>query len=188
MPNFVILFGPPAAGKARVGHELAQRAGYRFFHNHLTADPVAALFGYGTPQFGRLTDAVRDLLLAEAAKDPAIPGIVFTFVWALDLEEDCAFVERTARRFTESGWGVCFVELQASLQARIAREGSPFRTSLKPALRDVEAARARQRTMDARYRMHTVEGELHSWPLLRIDTEQLAPEAAAQKIQQHFRL
>jgi deoxyadenosine/deoxycytidine kinase len=44
MPDLIVIFGPPAAGKAAIGHLLAERLGYRFFHNHLTADPVVPHF------------------------------------------------------------------------------------------------------------------------------------------------
>ena len=82
MQRLVVLFGPPASGKAAVGHELAGALGYRFFHNHLTADPVAALFGWGTPTFGAVLEEVRDVLFRRALADASIPGIVFTLVWA----------------------------------------------------------------------------------------------------------
>lgn len=188
MPNLVVLFGPPASGKAAIGHALAALTGYRFFHNHLTADPVGALFGYGTPRFGALVDAVRDLLFREAAADPSIPGIVFTLVWALDQPEDRAFVERTVRLFDDNGGQVFFVELLASVDTRIAREGTPFRTGLKPALRDVEAARARQLDIAVRHRMNSRPGELASHAHLQIDTETMSATEAAALIARTFSL
>ena len=86
MPNLVVLFGPPASGKAAVGHELARLAGYRFFHNHLTVDPVAALFGWENERFPRTLERVRDVLFEEVASDDSIAGVVFTFVWEEDGE------------------------------------------------------------------------------------------------------
>jgi hypothetical protein len=88
MPNLLVIFGPPASGKAAVGHELARLTGYRFFHNHLTADPAAALFGWGGERFGRMVDTLRDVLFREAASDPSIAGVIFTFVWGLNLPDD----------------------------------------------------------------------------------------------------
>ncbi len=144
MPHLIVLFGPPAAGKAAIGHLLAERLGYRFFHNHLTADPAAALFGWNTPTFGEAVDEVRDLLFRKAAADATISGVVFTFVWGIDLPEDKALMEKVAGLFSAGGGQVFFVELLASLEARIAREGTPFRVRLKPNQGDVAAARARQ--------------------------------------------
>lgn len=85
MPNLVILFGPPASGKAAIGNELAALTGYRFFHNHLTADPAAALFGWGTERFSAMVDATRELLFREAARDSTIPGSSLRLCGALIL-------------------------------------------------------------------------------------------------------
>ena len=188
MPNLIVIFGPPACGKAAVGHELAVLTGYRFFHNHLTADPAAALFGWGGEKFGRVADALRDLLFREAARDASIPGVIFTFVWALDLPEDTASMARYASHFGSAGGQVFFVELQASLQTRINRAGTPFRVALKPAQRDVEAARARQLAFDAKFRMNTDGGLPLDWPHLVLDTENLGPTDAARRIAEAFLL
>jgi len=182
MPNLVVLFGPPAVGKAAVGHALAELTGYRFFHNHLTADPSAALFGWGTPRFGRMVEALRELLLNEAATDPTISGIVFTYVWDLDDPDETATMERYARIFSVSGGRVVFVELLAKLEIRVAREGTPFRLALKPAQRDVQAARGRQVEMASRYRMNT-DGKLPiAYPHVVLNTEEHEPNDAAQFI------
>ena len=54
MATLVYLDGPPAAGKLTVATALAERTGYRLFHNHLTVDALAPVFGFGTPAFERL--------------------------------------------------------------------------------------------------------------------------------------
>ena len=182
MPNLVVLFGPPASGKAAVGSELAALTGYRFFHNHLTTDPAAALFGWGTERFSRAVDAMRELLFTQAASDASIPGVIFTFVWGLEIAEDTTLMGRIASLFAQSGGTVHFVELRASLPARLAREGTSFRIGLKPELRDVEAARSRQVEIDAKYRMNT-QGPLPlAYPHLVIDTECVDPTQAAHAI------
>jgi len=188
MPNLIVIFGPPASGKAAIGHILAERLGYRSFHNHLTANPVAALFGWVTPKFGEVVDEVRTLLFERAAVDPAIPGIVFTFVWGIDIPEDSAMMERVKSLFSSAGGQVYFVELLASFEARIAREGTPFRVRHKPNQDDLEAARARQIEFAARYKMNT-DGRLPiDSPHITIDTEAFTPEAAALAIQRQLGL
>ena len=182
MPNLVVIFGPPAAGKAAIGHELAGLTGYRFFHNHLTADPAAALFGWGGEKFGRTVDAIRDVLFREAASDSSISGVIFTFVWGIDFPDDTALMRKVSALFTEGGGQVFFVELLASLETRISREGTEFRIGLKPAQRDVEAARARQVELEGKYVFNT-DGRLPlSYPHLVVDTETLSPAHAAQNI------
>jgi hypothetical protein len=182
MPNLVVIFGPPASGKAAVGHELATRTGYMFFHNHLTADPAAALFGWGTEKFGRMVGVTRELLFREAAADSSIPGVIFTFVWGLDLPDDTAFLRTVCSLFTDNGGQVIFIELLASLETRIAREGTPFRLGLKPAQRDVEAARARQLELEGKYVLNT-DGKLPlDFPHFILDTESMSPTQAAQEL------
>jgi cytidylate kinase len=182
MPNLIVIFGPPAVGKAAVGHELAALTGYRFFHNHLTADPAAALFGWGGEQFGRMVSSIRELLLNEAATDASIPGVIFTYVWDLESEDETSTMETYARLFQAHGGQTCFVELTASLQARIAREGTEFRVGLKPAQRNVAAARVRQVETDKRYRMNT-EGRLPlKYRHITLNTEHYEPREAAHVI------
>lgn len=182
MPNLVVIFGPPAAGKAAVGHELAALTGYRFFHNHLTADPAAALFGWGGERFARTVDAIRDVLFREAASDSSISGVIFTFVWGINLPDDTALMKKLSALFADGGGQVLFVELLASLETRIAREGTEFRIGLKPAQRDVEAARARQVEFDGKYVFNTDGWLPLDYPHIVIDTEALSPVDAAQKI------
>ena len=182
MPNLVVLFGPPASGKAAVGHELARLAGYRFFHNHLTVDPVAALFGWENERFPRTLERVRDVLFEEVVSDETIAGVVFTFVWALELREDTAYLERLARRFARSGGSVHFVELTASLPVRLAREGTPFRTRLKPSKVDVEAMRAHQLEVEAKHRMNTGGRLPLPYPHFVVDTERHGPRDAALRL------
>jgi hypothetical protein len=188
VPNLVVIFGAPASGKAAVGHELARLTGYRFFHNHLTADPAAALFGWGGERFGRMVDVLRDLLFREAAADPAIPGVIFTYAWGLNLPEDTALMAKTSALFADAGGQVYFVELLARLETRLAREGTPFRVGLKPALRDVAAARERQLEFAAKFIMNTEGAMPLNYPHLVIDTEAMAPDAAATHVQRSFAL
>jgi len=184
MQRLIVLFGPPASGKAAIGHELAGRLGYRFFHNHLTADPVAALFGWGTPSFGAVLEEVRDVLFRHALADKSIPGIVFTLVWALDRPEQTAQVEALIALFESHGWAVDLVELLACLDTRIAREGTPFRVKWKPNQGNVEAARQRQRDSAATYRMNSGGALPIARPHVVVDTETCEPAEAAALILQ----
>jgi len=188
MANLVVIFGAPASGKAAIGHELSKITGYRFFHNHLTVDPAAALFGWGTERYSKMVDAMRTMLFREASSDPEMSGVIFTFVWGLDLPEDKTLMENTARMFTAGGGRAYFVELTASLETRLAREGTPFRVQLKSSQRDVEAARARQLVIDAKYRMNTNGAWPLQYPHIVLDTETMNPESAAKEIAQAFNL
>jgi hypothetical protein len=106
----------------------------------------------------------------------------------LDHPGDKAFVSRTAQTFKDAGGETYLVEIHASLETRIDREGTPFRLALKPAQRDVDAARARQVDIAARHRMNTSQEDVQRWPHIRIDTESMNPEAAALRIMQAYSL
>jgi len=110
--KFVIIFGPPAVGKMTVGYELAKLTGFRLFHNHLTIELVLNFFDFGQPQFNTLVSEFRRRIFEEVAESD-LPGLVFTFVWALDAESDRAFIERSCDIFRGKSADIYFVELKS---------------------------------------------------------------------------
>lgn len=179
--RLVVLFGPPAVGKMAVGRELAARTGLRLFHNHMAIEPVLELFDFGSPPFQRLVGEFRRRVFEEVAASD-LPGLVFTYVWALDEEGDRAFVERLREVFVERGGTVHFVELFATLEERLRRNRTPLRLEAKPSKRDVEASEARLIANEERYRMNT-DGDF-PWPQahLRLDTTELTAAETAERI------
>ena len=83
--KLVIIFGPQAMGKMTVGQELEKITKLKLFHNHMTIELVSPFFSYGTPQGKRLVSLFRQEIFEEVAKSD-LPGLIFTFVWALDAE------------------------------------------------------------------------------------------------------
>lgn len=61
-----------------VGMALAERMGYRLFHNHATIEMVRQVFPDG-PVFRKLVLEFRQRMISEAGKN-GIPGLVFTYV------------------------------------------------------------------------------------------------------------
>jgi len=186
MADLIIIVGPPAAGKAAVGHELAKITGFRFFHNHMTAEPVAALFGWGTERFGEALAEVRLLLFAKALAQANASPIIFTFVWCFDDPSDNRFIAQLVELAESVGGRVFFVELVASLQARISREGSKRRVSLKPSKQDVELARSLHVESYGKYRMNSGGDFPYPSRHLVIDTECHIPTEAAKLVVSHF--
>ena len=184
MPDLIVIFGPPAVGKAAVGHELAKRTGFRFFHNHMTAEPVAALFGWGAAPW--LLSQLRITLFTEAIAQPNMPSIIFTFVWALDLEGDGEFIQQVVALFEASGGQVFFVELVASLPARLEREGTPLRLSLKPSKHNVQSARALLVEFEGKYKLNSTNDFPYPEHHLVLNTEQCSPLECAQRIAAHW--
>ncbi|WP_134766548.1 hypothetical protein [Nocardioides sp. 1609] len=113
-----------------------------------------------------------------------LPGLVFTYVWALDVPEDTAAIEQLVAPVLEAGGRVDFVELYADVDTRLAREGTPARLAAKPSKRDVEWQRAHLLEWGREYRLST--GPDHPFPLdaphHRVDNTDLSPAAAAEAI------
>ena len=56
--KLVFLIGSGAVGKMTVGQELMKLTGLRLFHNHMTIEPVIALFGYYN---GKVVNGIREM-------------------------------------------------------------------------------------------------------------------------------
>ncbi len=85
--ELVILYGAPGVGKLTVANALAERTGYKVFHNHLTTDLVTSLFPFGSADAVRLIMAFRVEMLEEAAR-AGLPGVIHTFVYAAGEDDD----------------------------------------------------------------------------------------------------
>ncbi|WP_182526591.1 AAA family ATPase [Nocardioides dongkuii] len=169
--HLVLLFGPQAVGKLAVGRELAARTPYRLLHNHATIEPLLEVFEYGAPPFRTLNEEFRRRVVEEALA-AGLPGLVFTYAWALDVAEDTAYLEGFVEPVLAAGGRVDFVELYADEATRLAREGTPVRLAAKPSKRDVAWARDHLVEWGQRYRLST--GPDVPFPLehphLRLDT------------------
>ncbi|WP_198170580.1 AAA family ATPase [Actinoplanes awajinensis] len=150
--TLLLIVGPPAVGKMTVGQEVAARTGLRLFHNHMAIEPVMTFFPFGTPAFGRLVDGFRRNIIEEVAASD-LPGLIFTFVWAFDHEEDHTTVQEYIEPFRSRGGRVVFVELQADQEERLRRNVGESRLAAKPSKRDVEWSRNNLLEMDANYQL-----------------------------------
>jgi hypothetical protein len=186
-PGLVFIVGPPAVGKMTVGHELAQRTGYRLFHNHQSIEFVLRFFPYGTPPFQRLVGEFRRRVFEEVAASD-LPGLIFTYVWAFDDPRDEEAVDRYAQVFRERGSRVLFVELEATQEERLRRNATEFRLVEKPSKRDIEQSRARLIADDARYQLNSRGAFDHRPDWLRLEVTRLAASDVAERIIEHFAL
>ena len=186
-PILVIVVGPPAVGKMTVGHALAERTGFRLFHNHHTIDLVLRFFPFATPPFARLVGEFRRRIFEEVAASD-LPGLIFTYVWAFDDPRDAAAVERYTAPFRTRGARVVFVELEATQAERLRRNETEFRLAEKPLKRDLAQSRQQLLETDAKYRLNS-RGEFDGRPdYLRIDTTSLAASSVAERVIAHFAL
>jgi hypothetical protein len=190
--HFVVIFGPPAVGKMTVGDELAKLTGFKLFHNHMTVEPISEIFEFGSPPFGRLVNEIRRRVIEEVA-DSDLPGLVFTFVWAVDDPADKALVGSYADIVRSRGGTVSFVELAADLDERLVRNATELRLEHKRSHRDKEFSRNLLIELDEGYRMNT-EGEEFGTRLfpgedfLKIENDHLSTAEVAERILQAFGL
>jgi hypothetical protein len=185
--TLMIIFGPPAVGKMAVGLELEKLTGFPLFHNHMTVDPVVRLFPFGSPPYNRLVVEFRRRIFEEFAAGNA-PGLIFTFVWALDHAPDRAFIESTMEIFAGRGADICFAELEATEAERLRRNETPLRLAEKKPQRDTAASRAFLLAADEQHQLNTRGSFFYPDRHLKIDNTMLEPAAVASRIADHFNL
>jgi hypothetical protein len=169
--QLVFIFGRPAVGKLTVARELASLTGGRLFHNHLAVNLALSVYGFGTPGFIELREAIWTVVFRKAIAD-RIPLLIFTFNPENTVPQ--RFIDRLFADFEAAGGRVIPVELVASEREIEARIGSASRA-------------AEGKTLDAQtYRELRLKGAFDTpkipAPSLVLDTVDLAPSESAHRI------
>ncbi len=185
--EFVLIFGPPAVGKMTVGAALARLTGFKLFHNHMTIDLVMHFFPYGEPTATSLIDEFRRRIFEEVAASD-LPGLIFTYVWALDDPGDKACVDSYCAIFRQRGARVHFVELEATQAERLIRNQSDYRLAHKPSKRNLASSEAHLLEIDTRYQLNSRHDFFYPAQHLKIHNTQIDPAAAAAQIVARFGL
>ena len=173
----MVLYGPPAAGKATVGRVLADQTGYRLLDNHVSIDAARHLFDFGAPGFWRTVRDLRLALVCRAAEYAV--DIITTFVFSPIDEQDRRFLTEI-RDIVEAAEGVThFVQLRAPIEVLEARVALPSRVEAAKLI-DPTQLRAVVEQFDLYSRFGADD--------LSIDTSEIEPAAAADRIRQHLRL
>ncbi|WP_274366158.1 AAA family ATPase [Paenibacillus thermotolerans] len=184
--KFVLLFGPQAVGKMTVGHELERITDLKLFHNHMTIELLAPYFGFSREMWGLVNKFRQDIFEAAAASD--MYGMIFTFVWAFDLQDDWDYVDKVCKIFEDKGAEIYFVELEADLKERIARNKTPHRLEHKPSKRDfVRSEQNLIKTME-QHRLNSIEGEIKKENYIRINNTEVTAREVAEIIKNRFAL
>jgi hypothetical protein len=115
--KLVFIMGDAASGKMTVGQELCKRTGLRLNHNHMTIEPVLEIFGYF---HGQAISRIREVIFQEfAATD--LPGMVFTYMMAFDMPSEYEYIDRVIQTLDVAEEDVCYAELVAPQDIRLAR-------------------------------------------------------------------
>lgn len=185
--KLIIIFGPQAVGKMTVGQELERITSLKLFHNHMTIELVSPFFSYGTPTGRRLVQQFRQAIFEEVAQSD-LPGIIFTFVWAFDLEGDWNYIREIRQMFESKGAETIFVELEAEVEERLERNRSPHRLAHKPTKRNIAFSEGDLLKTMEHHRLNSIEGELEHDNYIRINNTSLTPEQVAVMIKERFQL
>ena len=164
---------------------MARRTGFKLFHNHMTIDLVLNFFPFGHPQFGKLVGEFRRRIFEEVAASQ-LPGLIFTYVWALEDPGDKDFVDQSCAIFRRHGARVYFVELEATQSERLERNRSAFRLAHKPSKRDIGQSEANLLATDEKYKLNSTDDFFYYDCYVKIDNTELSAADTAQRIIETF--
>ena len=180
--KLLLLFGNSAVGKMTVGQELCKITPFRLFHNHMMIEPVLEIFGSFR---GDVIQKLRKVIFEEFAKSDNF-GLVFTFMWAFDMQSDWDYLESVKKIFDLPDEDVYYVELVAPQEVRLERNATENRLKNKASKRDIEASSQRLIRDDQRYRCESLPGEIPFPNYLRLENADISASEAAQIIKAHF--
>lgn len=175
--KLVMLYGPPAVGKLTVARALAVRTGFRVLHNHLLVDLSHALFSYGTSTARTLTHRLRAVCL-EAAREAELPGVILTYVYARDRD---AYILELSGGAEVAGDDVYLVRLTCDAETLETRVADPSRTAFNK-LTSVTGLRGKLAELSEPF------GAVAGRESLGLRTDEMTPDEAAEKIEEHFGL
>ena len=182
--NLVVLIGSGAVGKMTVGQELMKITDYRLFHNHHMIEPVIEIFGkFDGAVVSKLREDIFDAFLKTD-----YTGLIFTFMWAFDMQSDWDYIKSVADKFQATGGMVYYVELVADRAVRIERNKTENRLKNKASKRDIVVSQDRMLREETKYRLVSREGEIPFDNYIKIDNTNLEPAEVARMIKERFKL
>lgn len=184
--KLVLLFGPQAVRKMTVGQELEKITELKLFHNHMTIDLVAPIFGF-TKEMWRLVNLFRFEIFQSAAKSD-LYGLIFTFVWSFNQQKDWDYVKQICDIVESNHGTVYFVELEADLEKRLARNKSPNRLEHKPTKRNIEWSENELKESLKKHRLNSNKGEIDNENYMKINNSNISALETAKLIKDKFAL
>ncbi|MDQ5900484.1 MAG: hypothetical protein QG600_62 [Patescibacteria group bacterium] len=169
--KLIVIYGPPASGKYTIAKALAEKTGYKLFHNHLTIDLLKSVFEFGTPEFFRLSQNMRLDIFEEAAKQN-IPGIIFTYVYEKDADDH--FIRNLLDRVVKNNGEVQFIQLYCDKNELLKRVTEESRKLFQK----VKSEEGLIKTLEAGDQMSTISFVKST----KIDNTYLSVEETLQKV------
>jgi len=153
----------------------------------MTIDIVNDLFENLPKERSRLINLFRKEIF-EAFSNSEEYGMIFTYMWAFDSQDDWNYISYVEELFASKGAEVYFVELEADYELRIERNKTENRLLNKPTKRNLEKSETLFRNLESKYRLNSYEGEITKENYIRINNTELSPEEAALIIKNKFSL
>lgn len=172
--KLIVIHGAPAVGKLTVANALAERTGFKVFHNHLSIDCVKPVFEFGSEAFWRVIEHIRVGTVAEAARENI--DVIHTFCYEFG-KDDRQFYD-LIEAVENNGGEVYLVLMMCDNEVRRERMPNESRVRIGK-LTDPEAVE--------RSKLNLVT-PLPGRDTLTIDTTSTKPEEAAELIIEYFGL
>lgn len=179
--NVLLIFGPPAVGKMTVGQALSEITDFKLLHAHMIIDLVTEFFPYASDAFVRLYTVIQRRIMEEMAS--AGENLILTFIWNFDDPVNRNQVDAVQDRIHRGGGELFYVELQASLETRVART----RTENRMRNKNTEWA-TREYLSEWEAQHQTASRGEFPYPErhIALDIETLPPMEAARQIKDRF--
>ena len=134
---------------------------------------------------GRIITRLLEVIFEEYAKSDNY-GIIFTYMWAFNMQEDWDYTNHVREIFEPYGAEFYYVELVASQEIRLKRNVTENRLKNKASKRDIETSNARLINSDSIYRLESYDGEIPFENYIKIDNSNLEPDEVARMIKDRF--
>ncbi len=182
--KLIWIIGSGAVGKMTVGQELMKITDLRLFHNHMMIEAAIDIFGRFE---GKAILKLREVIFEEFSKSD-LYGMIFTYMWAFDMESDREYVEHVTNIFKEKGAEIYCVELISDQETRLKRNETENRRSHKKSKQNIEFSKGLILNEDKNYRLVSNDGEIPFENYMRIDNTNLSPDSVANMIKKEFKL
>lgn len=186
MPKFVMIIGPQAVGKMTVGQELSKLTGYKLFYNHMTIEMTKDIFDYDKETFWRMNRIIRNQVFEEFAKSNE-NGIIFTGCFDFSVNK---LENENLENYPFLTDECIVVELEASLEERLARNKTENRLNLKPSKRNIEWSEKNLLKAYKNQRLNSIEDEGKNIfkKYIKINNTNISAEETARIIKEKFNL